>query len=202
MSYESDAAYVADGPSFGIFFLLKASRASPADPADWVRLWSGHGDFTLPADDTDTSGGTYAGLGFPVGLGALSSAINGAYTALDFTLSGVDATAVRLFGADRDIVEGALGYVGLLDLDETQQPVGTIDWLAEMIAGLPRASRQGQGDGAIVSISLPVLIGLFDRNQTAVSFWSATGQRTRSADDAFCDLTAKMSEGMVVAWPR
>lgn len=197
MSFESDPAYVPDPPSFAIFFLMKVG----ADPANWVRVWSGDGDFDLPADATDTVGGRYVGLGFPIGLPELSQAINGAATSLEFTLSGVDATALRLAGVERDEVDGSLIYVGLVDLDESQQPATACDWLLEAQAGKPRVSRVGQSDTAVRTITLPASTDFFDRNLAATAYWSPTGQRARSPTDTFFDLIPTISQGMVIEWP-
>jgi len=197
VSFESDAAYVPDPPSFAIFFLMKVGVAA----AGWIRVWSGEGDYALLADATDTTGGHYMGLGFPVGLPALSQAINGAATSLEFTLSGVDATALALAGVDRDQVDGSLLYVGIVDLDEHQQPMGSCDWLLEAQAGKPRTARTGRGDGAVRSITLPASTDFFDRNLSAVAYWSPTGQRARSPDDTFFDQIPTISAGMVIEWP-
>lgn len=196
MSFDSDTGYVPDTPSFAIFFLLKAGAA-----ADWVRLWSGEGDYALPADSTDTTGGIYLGLGFPVGLPSISQAINGAASSLEFTLSGVDATAVAMAGVDRHIVDGSMLYVGIVDLDDYQAPVGACDWLLEAMAGKPRTSRTGQGAGAVRTITLPASTDFYDRNLSAVAFWSPTGQRARSADDSFFDQIPTISAGMIIEWP-
>lgn len=197
MTYESDAGYVPDSSGFAIFFLLKAGATS----ADWVRLSSVEGGIAAPADDTDTLGGRYDCLGFPNGLPALTQAINGAYENIEFSLSGVDATAIRLLGADRDAVDGALFYIGIQDLDSEQQQVGSIDWLMEGTAGKPRWSRQGLGEGALFTITLPVSTALYVRNQSALAFLTPQGQRARSSDDAFCDYVPKIVAGMIVAWP-
>jgi len=196
MSFDSDDAYVPDPPSFAIFFLLKAG-----EPANWVRLWSGEGDYELPADGTDTTGGLYQGLGFPVGLPSISQAINGAASSLEFTLSGVDATAIAMAGVDRETVNNSLLYVGIVDLDEHQAPLTACDWLLEAQAGKPRTSRVGQGEGALRTITLPASTDFYDRNLAAVAFWSPTGQRARSPDDTFFDQIPAISAGMIIQWP-
>jgi hypothetical protein len=196
MSFDSDDSYVPDPPSFGIFFLIKAG-----DAASWVRVWSGDGFYDLPADGTDTSGGRYMGIGFPVGLPAISQAINGTSSNIEFSMSGVDATALRLAGADRNLVNGALVYLGLVDIDEHQQPTTSCDWILEGQAGKPRVSRVGRDEGALRTISLPVSTEFVDRNRAAIAWWSPSGQRARSADDAFCDQVPTISAGGVYTWP-
>lgn len=196
MSFDSDPSYVPDPPSFAIFFLLKCGA-----PDQWVRFWSGEGDYDLPPDTTDTTGGLYHGLGFPMGLPSMSQAINGAASSLEFSLSGVDATAMAMAGIDRQSVDGSPLYVGIVDLDNYQAPLGACDWLLEAQAGKPRTSRSGQGAGALRTITLPAATDFYDRNLAAVAFWSPTGQRARSADDSFFDQIPTMSAGMIIEWP-
>jgi len=196
VTYESDTGFVPDTRDFVIFFLLKAGEA-----ADWVRLTSAEGGFPVPADAIDTLGGRYDCLGFPNVMPVLSGAINGAYDEIEFSLSGVDLTAIRMLTTDRAIVNGAQVYVGIVDLDSALQPVGSIDWLLEGTAAAPRWERQGQGEGALFTISLPVSTALYERNQSAIAFLTPQGQRARSPDDAFCDMVPKMVAGMVVDWP-
>lgn len=195
--FESDAGYVPETPSFGIFFLLKAG----ADPEDWSRLWTGEHDFDLPPDETDTAGGRYISVGFPTDLPAFSEAFNGSYVSLALSLSGVDATALRLSGADRDEVDGAAVHLGLIDFDQYAQPIGACDWLFKGTAGLPRASREGSGAGAVCTITLPVIGGMTRRNNAQFQFCSPVSQRIRSSTDAFFDRTPSYNAGTTVTWP-
>lgn len=196
MSGDSDLAYVPDTPSFAIFFLLKAG-----DEHDWVRLWSGDGDYALEPDATDTGGGIYSSVGFPAGLPALTQVINGAFAALDFTLSGVSALGLALAGVDRDLVNGALVYVGLVDLGAGQAAAGAVDWILTAEAGKPRTRRVAQAEGAERSVTLPTSTALRDRNRAPFSFWTRIGQRNRSADDSFCDRVSLYALDATVQWP-
>lgn len=195
--FASDGAYRPDTPTFGIFFLLKAG----ADPAQWVRLWTGEHDFDMPADAVDTTGGRYISLGFPAGLPVLSNVFNGSYTSGQFSLSGVDATAIKLFGADRAACNNAPIHLGLVDFDDNVQPIAAVDWMARLIAGMPTMSRQGQSDGAIRTISLPWVAGFFNRNLAPAEYLSGQAQRRLSPDDAICDNVYRMEIGLAVPWP-
>lgn len=197
MSFDSDDGFVPDTSNFAIFWMLQVGVST-----NWVRVWSGAGDFTLPADDTDTLGGTYKGLDFPTAIPDLDLAVNGQASNVDFLISGVSATAVRLLGVDRDLVKGSSVYLGVMDLDDEQQPVGPVDWLLEGTAGAPRSSRVWQDGRALLSITLPVQTDAFDRNQAALNFWSPTAQRVRSPGDAFFDQTPQMANFMVIKWPE
>lgn len=192
----SDDAYVADTPSFAIFFLLKCGTEE-----QWVRFWSGQGLFELPADATDTTGGTYAGVGALLGLPELSGAFNGAYSALDFSLSGFPPEAVAAALEAADLVEWSRLHVGMVDLDHHQAPVGACDWMFRARAGRPAIKRTGQGLRRVRTISLPALTSFGDTRLTASRYLTPTGQRARSADDAFCDLTPAYSSNSTVKWP-
>lgn len=201
MSFDSDAGFVPDATGFAIFFLLKQRGGDPVE-SGWVRLWSGSGDFALPADATDTSGGIYKGLGFPTAMEGLSGLINGDFDTLNFSLSGVDATALSMAGSDRADVDGALVHIGMIDLDGAAQAVGTTDWLWEGCAGRPRTQRIGLGEGATMSVVLPVTTSFFDRNLASQSWWSAKSQRLRDAADKFFDGMSSMTSWLVLPWPN
>lgn len=197
MSYDSDAGYVPDSSNFALFWVLQVG-----DPDNWVRVWSGAGDFLVPADDTDTTGGLYKGLDFPTAIPDLDLAVNGQASSVDFTISGVSATSVKLLGVDRNAVKGSPVFLGIQDLSDDQQPVGSIDWLFEGVAGKPRSSRTWQEGKALRSITLSVVTDAYDRNLAALQFWSPTAQRLRSPGDRFFDQTPQMATFMVIKWPE
>lgn len=193
---QSDETYAPDSPAYAIFWLLKVG-----EPEDWPRLWTGDGDFALSADAVDTTGGTYKSVGFPAGIEAFGQVINGASENIQFSLSGVDATAMRLAGVDRDAVNGSEIHIGMMDFDEFAQPTGPCDWLVELIAGKPRVRREGRDSGAVRTISLPATGGMKDRNMAGFAFWTGASQRRRSSDDAFCDRVTLYTKESTVKWP-
>ncbi|MBI1682393.1 hypothetical protein [Caulobacter hibisci] len=197
MSFTSDAGYVPDTGNFALFWVLQVGASD-----NWVRVWSGAGDFALDPDDTDTTGGLYKGLDFPTAIPDLDLAVNGQASSVDFGVSGVSATAVRLLGVDRALVKGSSVFLGVMDLDDDQQPVGGVDWLFEGIAGAPRSSRIWQDGKALRTIVLPVVTDAFDRNQSALNFWSPPAQRVRSPGDRFFDQTPQMANFMIIKWPE
>lgn len=197
MAFESDDGYVPDTSGFAVFWLLKAG-----DAADWVRMWSGDADFRLPSDTIDTTGGLYYSTDFPLGLPTLSQAVNGASGTLEFGLNGVSQTAMRLAGADRELVTGSLIHIGIVDLDKYSAPIGSVDWHFFCVAGTPSQAKDGRGESPIWSISIPATTGFYERNDnTQLAVWSATSQEVRSPGDLGLSYIAKMSQGMVVAWP-
>jgi hypothetical protein len=193
---ESDDAYVPDTLSVAFFWLLKCGT-----PDQWVRFWSGFGNYPHAADAIDTRGGIYTGLGDLQGLPELALALNGAFSGLEFSLSGLTVEALVLAGVDRDLVDGASIHVGMRDLGPFFEPVGGTDWLMRAIAGKPRTKRQGTPPQAVRTVTLPATLAFQDTNLTASQFLTPTGQRARSADDAFCDLTPAYSSNSTVKWP-
>lgn len=197
MSFTSDPGYVPDSENFAIFWVL---QVGPSE--GWVRVWSGAGDFMAPSDAIDTTGGLYKGLDFPTAIPDLDLAVNGQASGVEFSISGVSATAIRLLGVDRAAVKGSPVYMGIMDLDAELQPIGAIDWLFEATAGAPRSMRVWQDGKALRSIILPTVTDAYDRNQSALNFWSPTAQRALSPGDAFFDQTPQMANFMVIAWPE
>lgn len=193
----SDDAYVAATPSFAIFFLLKCGEAD-----EWMRACSVWGDFDVEADAIDTTGGRYRFLPFPLGLETLSQAINGAFQSVDITMSGVAVSAEmqQLVAVDRHLVNGAPVHIGIMDLDEHQQPASTLDWLWQARAGMPRIQRVGRAPQALRSITLPVTAAFKDRRLAPIAYLTPQGQRARSSDDSFCDRTPGYSAVTAVTW--
>lgn len=193
----SDAAFVADTPSFAIFFLLRCG-----EPEQWVRASTVWGDIEVAADAIDTTGGIYRFLPFPTGLETLSQAINGAFQAIDITMSGVAVSAdvLQLANVDRHLVNGSRAHFGVMDLDERQQPASSLDWLSVAIAGMPRLSRIGQAGQAVRSITLPLTAAFKDRRLAPIAYLTPQGQRARSGDDSFCDRTPGYSAISSVTW--
>jgi hypothetical protein len=193
----SDDAYVADTRSFAIFFLLKCG-----EPEQHLRATSVWGDFEVAADAIDTTGGIYRALPMPTGLQELSQAINGTFQGVEFALSGVGITSdfLQLATIDRDLVNGAAIHVGLMDLDDRQQPIGGVDWLFEAQAGWPKVQRSGSGARAIRTMSLPATAAFKDRHLAPIAYLTPQGQRSRSPTDAFCDNTPAYSAISTITW--
>lgn len=193
----SDEAYVADTDSFAIFFLLKCGT-----PDQWVRATTIWGGAPVEADAIDTTGGAYWGLPFPTGLPELSQVINGTFQGIEITLSGLSVTneLQELVKVDRDLVNGARLHIGVMDLDERQQPASALDWLFEAQAGWPRIQRIGKSPTAFRSVTLPATAAFKDRNLAPIAYWTPQGQRARSADDAFCDNTPAYSAISTIKW--
>lgn len=196
MAFESDANYVPDTTNYGVFFLMKQG----ADPANWVRLWSGVFDIDVPAGATDTSGGVYRGLNFPLDIPELEGCLNGQTSSGEFILSGVGETALALLAEDSDEVVGSRIFVGVQDFAPGWVPIGGIGWMFRAYAGRPSSRGVGGEDGFTFSMSLPWQTEFYDREQASVAYWAPSAQRRRRAGDAFWDEVVKMSAGQVIMW--
>lgn len=196
MSFESDAGYQPDTVNYGIFWLLKVG-----DPADWVRVWSGARDRRVAADSTDTAGGVYTGLNFPLEIPDFEICLNGQTGSGEFTMSGVGETAIRLLGVERDACQGAAIHLALQDFDREWQPIGSPTWLFEAIAARPKTSRQGLKSEATYTISLPWQNEFYDREEAALAYWGPSSQQRRSSGDRFMDRIPSMAERDIIDWP-
>ncbi len=194
MSFDSDAGFVpATGP-IGIYFLIKAG----ADPAGWTRFWSGFTDRLMPANSVDTSGGLYVGRNFPTNLPDFDLAVNSQMSSLELVFKGVNAKALAMSTTERALLFRAPLHMGVQQFDGFMQPAGPVRWLQRGICGWVKTER----DGMTRSVTLPVRMGLYDRNDSKLTFWSPNNQRRRKAGDRMMDQTPGMVAGQLVDWPQ
>jgi len=196
MAFDSDASYVPDTTNYGIFFLMRQG----ADPAEWLRLWSGNYDITISAGAVDTTGGVYSGLDFPLTIPELEGCLNGQTSSGEFTMSGVSETAISLLAEDSDEVIGSRIFMGVQDFAPGWIPIGEVSWPFRAYAGRPKSAGRGGDNNITYSMSLPWQTEFYDRNQASLSYWSPVSQRRRRANDAFFDETVKMAQGQVLTW--
>jgi len=174
--------------SAAIFFRLAT------DPV--VRLWAGVGDFELPADLVETTGGTYKGMGELLNVPAVQQLINGLAERLTFQLSGVDATALRLAEEDADEVRGAQVNLGFLRLDSDLQPIFPVRWIWEGEAdSVPCAKTDG-----VRTIAISVGTNHTDRKRPGFETYTPANQHLRSPTDAGCDFVPLYTQGSTKKW--
>lgn len=159
-------------------------------------LWTGFGDLETPADAVDGSGATWRGAGGLVGIPGLRALINGVAQRVTFTLSGVNAETLRLAREDKNSVKGAEVRIGHVQFDADWQLVGGVnyEWLG--IADAVRVESRYSDDGRVRSIVLMVGSAETMRANPRFTYWTDASQRLRSADDAFCDQVAMISQGV------
>ena len=170
-----------------------------------IRLWGGAGDLEIGADAIETGASIYRGVGDITGLPAVQALINGLAERVEFTLSGaaIDATAVKLADADAATTRGAAVNMALVLFDADWQRIGDPLWLWQGEADTPRIARRTNGSGQVTrDISISVGSIFTDRRRPSLSYYSDVEQKSRSADDRFCERTSLYSQAVNMAWPR
>ena len=178
-----------------IFFRLDT------DPV--VRLWSGKGDYEIPADSVEGATATYRGLDALVNLPALAALINGQASRIEFGLSGVDTRVLELADAEADDVRGKTVRIGLAREDANWQRVGSVQWLWTGIADVLVTDRDTDPEGKVSrSVTLSVGSLFTGRRRPSLSYFTNAHQTRRSADDRFCERTPLHTNTLVLTWPR
>lgn len=193
---ENAAAMSALGaPRWSLFALIMASGGP-------VRAWLGVGDYEIAADDVDTMGGTYLGVGLVGDIPALSQLVGGVAERIEFTLSGADDRTLRLADGDADEVKAAPVYVGIVFFDQYWQQADPIAWLWEGTADVPSVDRSAdEGGGIVRSVSLSVGSVFTDRTRPQLGFYTPADQKRRSPTDTFCDRVPGYGIDSTVQWP-
>lgn len=186
---------------------LKAGVVRPAlffrmatDPL--VRVWSGAGDFAVPADLIETEGGLYQGFGDILEFPALDQLVNGVATRIDFMLSGVGENALRLADEDAAQVRGSAVNIGLMELDEDWQPSSAMQWIWEGEADFLTMDSRLQSDSRIETVTLSVGSLFTGRRRPRFRHYTDQEQRRRSPDDRLCDRVTLYSQSYTKTWPR
>lgn len=184
-------------PRWSLFFLMKTNTG------DWVRAWLGPGDYDLPADDVDTEGGTYLGIGLVGSIPVLRQLVGGTAQRVDFALNGVDARTFALADQDAGQARNAPVQVGIIFFDADWQAVDDIAWLWDGTADSATVSSGPAQDGNIVqTVSLSVGTAFTDKTRAPLSFYTDADQQRRSPGDTFCALVSGYTLGSTVRWPN
>lgn len=168
-----------------------------------IRVWTGVGPLTIPADSVDTAGGTYLGIGRLVGFPALSQLINGVAERVEFTLSGVDPDALRLADQDAEGLRAAEAFCGLAIMDDVGAIIDATFWVWNGESDTPKISRTGgDGRGPVTrQVSLSVGSPMTGRRRAGLSYFTGVDQRRRDPTDAFCDRVNLYPPNATVRWP-
>lgn len=192
---EQAAVMSASGaPRYSIFFLLEAASGP-------VRAWLGVGDYPLPADDVDTTGGTYLGIGLVGEVPALRQLVGGLAERVEFTLNGADPITFALADDQVDEVRSAPVHVGVIFFDQDWQAADDIAWLWEGTADVPSVDRDGSSEQVVRRVSLSVGSAFTDRTRPQLAFYTDADQRRRSPTDSFCARVARYSVESTITWP-
>lgn len=183
-----------EAPRWSLFFLLEAASGP-------VRAWLGVGDYELAADDVDTEGGTYLGIGMVGDIPALSQLVGGLAERVDFILSGATDETLRLADGDADEVRNAPVHVGVIFFDADWQAVDPVAWLWDGTADSPSVDRDASGPEIERRVTLSVGSAFVDRTRPQLGFYTPADQKRRSPTDTFCDRVPGYGIDSTIQWP-
>jgi len=181
-------------PRYSLFFLLKTKTG-------FVRAWLGVGDYDLPADDVDQTGGTYLGIGLVGDIPALRQLVGGLAERVEFTLNGADEITLSLADEDAAEVRSAQVNVGVIFFDEDWQQADEIAWLWDGTADVPAVDRDATETEITRRVTLSVGSGFTDRTRPQLAFYTDAEQKRRSPTDTFCARVASYSVDSTITWP-
>lgn len=192
---QAEAMSALEAPRWSLFFLLEAESAP-------VRAWLGVGDYVLPADDVDLTGGTYLGIGLVGDMPALSQLVGGLAERIEFTLSGASDETLRLADDEASEVRNAPVHVGIAFFDQDWQQADDVAWLWDGTADSPSVDRSASENGEIVRrVTLSVGSAFVDRSRPVLGFYTDADQKRRSPTDTFCARVAGYGVDSTIQWP-
>ena len=193
-SPEQIAALKRGGKRVAVFYRL--------DTPEKVRLWSGVGDFKLPADAVETTDqARYRGVGL-VDLPSIDMAINGKASRVEFGFSGVDEEIAQLADSEAPLVQGREVRLGILPLDEDWQPVWPVRRLFRGEADMPKSKRASSKAGVSYTVSVSVGSRFTGRRQGREMLYTPTDQALDVSGDQAFDNVSALNEGTEKKWPR
>lgn len=191
---QAEALSALGAPRYSMFLLIDCLSGP-------VRAWTGVGDYEIAADDVDTEGGTYLGIGLVGELPALRQLIGGVAERVEFSLSGADETGVSLTDDAVDEVRGARVNVGIVFFDEDWQAAAAPAWLWEGTADVPSIERDGSGGTIVRRVNLSVGSAFTDRTRPRLSFYTDSDQRGAHPTDDFCKRVGLYTVESTIKWP-
>jgi hypothetical protein len=190
-AFAGDAAarIASGGCSYGIFVRVAGTPV--------LRMWSGPGDYLMPADDVEPADALYKANGALGEIPTLKQLINGDADSIKIPLSGLDATIKGLFDSDPEALVFKPSRIGVVIFDGDHQPLSETLWLHAALSDDVYAV--GDGDGAQIVLSLAT--ALSGRTRSEQAFYSDAAQQRRSPGDRICERTARYARGITIAWP-
>jgi len=168
-----------------------------------LRLTATAGDYPVPADGVETTGGIYLAAGsFGPGLPDIDMAMNGAAQGLTLQLSGVSTETIQSYILDRDQIVGSSAAMGWAILDERYRPAGPIRWPLRGKLFNPRVRRARKNDATWErAISVTLVAGSYLRRRGVQAYATGAGQRARFPDDEFFDRIGLYARDSTRKWP-
>lgn len=171
-------------------YLLKIDH--PDEPA---RIWSGVGPLVIPADIVEAAPATYLGAGELLTVPDFQQLINGVAERLEFVVSGIDDTTLRLALEDAPGVKNAAIYIGRIDFDSDWQQLGPVEWEATFRADCLTVDSKSQNGTRVRTLTLSAGSDDTGRSYAPAAYFTDADQRLRSATDAIFDHVAGINRG-------
>lgn len=150
-----------------------------------VRAWAGIGDLEIPADDVETEGGTFQGVGILGNVPALRQLIGGAAERLEFSLTVPSGEIFALADDEAASVRAAPVDVGVIFFDEDWQQ-SAVAWLWNGTADVPSVSRTANGLSVTRTVRISAGSAFTDRTRPQHTYFTNADQKRRSPTDDFC----------------
>lgn len=181
-------------PRYSLFFLLRAASGP-------VRAWLGVGDYDLPADDVDTTGGVYKGIGQVGQIPALSQLIGGLAERIEVNLDGANDLTLSLADQEADEVRNAQVNIGIIFFDTDWQPADPVSWLWNGTADVPSVDRDSTAETITRRVSLSIGSAFTDRTRPRLAYYTDPDQRRVSETDSFCSRVSRYTVESTIVWP-
>lgn len=187
MAYEAAAQAQIEGGRVrtAVFFRMETLSGSI------TRVWSGFGDFPVPADAVEAAEAIYQGMGVLLPLPTMQQLLGGSAERVSFSLSGVSEEIAALADTEANEVRQATILVGLMFLDEAWQQLSAMRWVSEYEVD----SLGGTWDGQTFTVSLSAGSATTGRRRPLLTYFTDVDQRARSPDDRFCERTSQYDAG-------
>jgi hypothetical protein len=194
-------------PRFGIFLHLACTPA--------VRLWLGVGNIEPGTNAVDLTGDTYRGMGEVGDLPSFSHLFEGAADRVEFTLSGIEPSALADIAPElagqQDAIQGKEVHVGWAGMDYSWALLGSIHWEWYGFADLIRLRHGAPGSAdapSVCSLTLSAGDWLTGRRCPGLSFMVDHDQKRRASalnpssnPDRFCERVGLYNQGIEKRWP-
>jgi len=166
-----------------------------------VRAWAGIGDLEIPADDVETEGGTFQGVGILGNVPALRQLIGGAAERLEFSLTVPSGEIFALADDEAASVRAAPVDVGVIFFDEDWQQ-SAVAWLWNGTADVPSVSRTANGLSVTRTVRISAGSAFTDRTRPQHTYFTNADQKRRSPTDDFCKRVDLYSVNSTVKFPN
>lgn len=153
-----------------------------------VRLWTGHGRLAV-------GGTTYLGAAELLSIPDIKQFVNGVSQRIEFGLSGISDTAIRILEEERDSVHLAKSRFGRVAFDQDWQIISGIAWEWEGVADVLTIHSGPSDNGRTRSITVGMGNSDTFRSNRQPAFFTDADQRRGHPTDKFFSHVAKITAG-------